>query len=189
MKARFVILKLYRFLLFVLIIVSFNRCNLCEDCGGNKLQPILNNLPYSNNEPVKFSNNGNIVTDTVKIYYAKPSDEYNCNGKENTNDCAGTLAITIGDFTIGYFQGDYARKGLYGPSCVCKDGNLLLTDSLDYNYKGQIIKAYVYSLDTTKITYKNQAYIDVDFYVSKNNRLLQYAIKRNGILETWVENE
>ena len=178
MKTKVILFNLFCLFSIILIFISINNCSLCKDCGGNRLQPILDKLPYSNKGIVKFSNGVDTVKYTVSIGYNKPAEKYSCSGEDNTLVCDGELTIKIGDFRIMYLQRNYNE--LIGPICYC-DG----TDSLDYNYKGQIIKAYYYVLNDTT----NKNYINVGFYVAKdNNRLLQYVIKRNGQLENWYEN-
>lgn len=189
------LLWLSAFIVFMALI--FYSC-LCKDCGGNKLQPIVDNLPYTNNMIVKFSNNGIEITDTVKINYAVPSDQYNCHGKENPSECAGSLSIKIGNFFLRYEQGDYLGPSLSGPFCGFNRNYFIKMDCIDYTYNGEIIEACCYHIDTSGFLNQGQAYYDsinnfgeyyYDLYLSSDNRLLKYSIKKSGVIEEWTEVE
>jgi hypothetical protein len=175
-----------------IIVVTIQGCE-CKDCI-DKLSNYSGFFPYRNGDTVKYYNDikGERI-DTVKILYNPVEDSYCNNGKETTMECSGYIEMIIGNYRISVtqepnfynnklifannFNNEYLFKG-------CLECNYFydINDTINYEYRGNNIKAYVYF-------FRRNDLVDVEYClsytVSEDKRLLQYIIKRNSSEYTW----
>jgi len=154
-----------------------------EVCITNNLEELLGkSFPYEDGDTVKFINSNSVYRkDTAHIYYSPPKlpdckDQY-----PGRYDCFGSYTLRLGDFTIQYFQTDNWSGNMIirfiGIDYYVYD----LIDTVNYNFNNVELKAEYYKSRDT-INLEKDYY---DFYLSLDNKILEYTIRDNQVFETW----
>jgi hypothetical protein len=183
-------------------ILSLYGCH-CKDCP-NKIEEKLSTLPYKDQNIVSFMQDGTDITDidTVKISYKPPSGGYECNGeKEGSTVCGGEFDMHLGDYymlmTQG-FQDDNASSKtnagfnmIYGFKC----GTYHFIDNADLVIDNKTVTVRHFEVDTTDRYFLDpqsqcsSALYCREFYLTDNDKLMQYDLLRNNVLEKWILKE
>jgi hypothetical protein len=192
-------LAIFRKALYAIGVLIIYSCG-CKDCQ-NRIEDKISSLPYEDQNIVSFQQVGTNLTrtDTVKITYDPPTGNYGCDGeKEGSTVCYGRLTMVIGDFVLimqqGFRNDDTPSEVNVGftVNYIFHCDIYHLSDTVEFNYYGAMIQVRHFKADTTLLDspYFHEGDCNLsnycsDFYLTSNNRLIQYNLMNNKLEEKW----
>jgi len=183
-------MKKIKYLGFIVIVFLLNSCQTA--CTNNLIKY---KIPFSNGSKITYRNqNDSIITYTVQISETDPGTTQWGDGDKVHYKCSALKTMQIGDFMLEFRQEDNWSNNVVSIALGFDKLWYKKIDTIDYTYKNNVVKAFVYIVDTSSSAYKNYQKTDsIDlygkyyygFYFSPDYRLLQYTIKNKGSLEKW----